>query len=471
MNLITLSWKNLKSKPLNTALSLVLFAIGVALISMMLLLSRQLNDKFMRNIDGINMVVGAKGSPLQTILSSVYHIDVPTGNIPYDQALKLASVRNFVEKAIPQALGDNYEGYHIVGTNYDYTRHYKAEIAEGKLWEKHMEVTLGASVARKAKLKIGDTFSGAHGLVNDGMHIHDTYKYVVVGIFKPNNTVVDQLIFTNIESVWLMHAEHDEENIEFEADAETHEGHDHAAGEAHDHEGHDHEGHDHAEADTSASAAHDHADHEDHDHAAHGQAEIPEFVSPEGKELTSLMIIYKKDSTGTVSTMAEFALTDFIDNHLKDLSYALPLREINRLMGITGIGQSALKWLAFIYVLISAFSIFITLYSSLKARKYELSLMRVMGASRAKLFMLIVLEGVLISALGVLLGIALSHGGMGILAYYLEDAYQYPFQGFFYFLKEEVYLIVGALVIGFLAALLPAWQAYRTDISRTLAEA
>ena len=207
MNLFKLSWKNLVSKPLNLGLSLLLVALGVGLTSILLLINKQFQDRLYNNIDGINMVVGAKGSPLQMILSSVYHIDVPTGNIPIKKT-KWIKKSKFISKAIPLALGDSYKGYRIVGTDHQLPEHYKVRMDKGKLWENDMQACVGSKVAQKLKLKIGSTFHGAHGLINDGMHVHETHSYKVVGIFDQSSTVIDQLILTNLSSVWRVHEDH-----------------------------------------------------------------------------------------------------------------------------------------------------------------------------------------------------------------------------------------------------------------------
>ena len=86
MNLVRLSWKNLTNKPWAMLLSVVLFALGVGLISLLFLLEKQLQDNFEKNLAGIDLVIGAKGSPLQLILSSMYHIDAPTGNVALKDA-------------------------------------------------------------------------------------------------------------------------------------------------------------------------------------------------------------------------------------------------------------------------------------------------------------------------------------------------------------------------------------------------
>ena len=157
MNILKLSWSNLKVKPLNTFLSLLLLTLGVALVSMLLILNKQLDEQFKRNISGIDMVVGAKGSPLQLILSSVYHIDNPTGNIPLEEAESLLK-NPMVKECIPLAYGDSYKGYRIVGSNKDYVSHYGVTLEEGKFWSNEYEVTAGAVVAKNLGLKIGDTF-------------------------------------------------------------------------------------------------------------------------------------------------------------------------------------------------------------------------------------------------------------------------------------------------------------------------
>jgi putative ABC transport system permease protein len=463
MNLFKLSWKNLISKPLSMGLSLVLVALGVSLTSILFLINKQFKDRLYNNIEGINMVVGAKGSPLQMILSSVYHIDVPTGNIPLKK-IKWLKKNQFVEQAIPLALGDSYEGFRIVGTEQSLAEHYEAELSEGKLWEKDMEATVGAKVAAKLNLKIGDTFYGAHGLVNDNMHVHETHAYKVVGLLKQSNTVLDQLILTNVASVWRVHEEHDHGEDEHDHD---HEGDDHGHNHDADEHKHNDHGHDHDHGDDGHS--HDNHGH-DHDHGhSHEAKEELAPISEEGKEVTAVLVRYAKDKQGKTSAMAATMLPKFIDETegLEELGYAIPAYELQRLMENMGLGAQFLYVLALIIIIISAFSMFISLYNSMKERKYEIALMRTMGASRLQLFFMVALEGLLIALFGALLGLLISHGGMGILSGYLESTYQYSFSALT-FLTAELYLFVGALGIGFVAALAPALQAYSTDISTTL---
>jgi putative ABC transport system permease protein len=197
------AWRNLRAKPLQTALSLALLAFGVGMVSLMLLTEKQVNDAFERNIKDIDLVLGAKGSPLQLILANVYHIDAPTGNILLSEAQKV--VRHpYIESGIPLAYGDNHEGYRIVGTEHSYAEHYGVEVAQGKLWEAPFEVTVGSKVAQALELTLGDTFYSAHGLT-DQTDIHKDKVFTVVGILEPSQSVVDQLILTPMQSIWDVH--------------------------------------------------------------------------------------------------------------------------------------------------------------------------------------------------------------------------------------------------------------------------
>lgn len=207
MQFLKLAVKNLFHKPLNLALSLILFALGVGLISFLLLFNAQLKEKFEANLAGIDLVIGAKGSPLQLILCNMYHIDNPTGNIKIKDAKPfLNPLHPLIKKAVPLSLGDNYRSFRIVGTNHNILSLYGGEIAAGTLWKKDLEVTIGATVAKKSGLKIGDDFVSSHGFDEDPDLAHDHAKFKVSGILKGTGTVLDQLILTNTASIWEMHA-------------------------------------------------------------------------------------------------------------------------------------------------------------------------------------------------------------------------------------------------------------------------
>ena len=196
-------WKNIVYKPMNAALCICLLLFGVGIITLLLLIQNQLEQKFQRDLKQVDLVVGAKGSPLQLVLSAIYHLDAPTGNINLGEANKLMNSPQ-VKEAIPLAYGDSYLGYRILGTTSAFIDKYEGEFTSGKAFARSMEVSLGADVAKVSKLKVGDVFYGTHGDSRNG-HVHEDHPYTVVGILEKTNTVLDRLVLCNIESVWSVH--------------------------------------------------------------------------------------------------------------------------------------------------------------------------------------------------------------------------------------------------------------------------
>ncbi len=380
--------------------------LGIAIISLLLLLGKQLQDKFAKNISGIDMVVGAKGSPLQLILSSVYQIDNPTGNVYLSDVQEIAQ-NPLVKEMIPLSMGDNYQGYRIVGTNKKYLEHFKAQFATGVLFKKELDVVLGAQVALNTGLKVGDTFSSSHGLDAEG-EVHGETQYKVSGILEFNNSVIDNLVLTSLNSVWNIHEHKEAEHSEEE-------------GEPHEVE----------ESDVSK------------------------------REITSALIKFR-------SPMGLMSMPRNINQNSK-LQAALPSIEVNRLFELLGIGIDGLQILAAVIMLISGISVFVSLYNSLKERKYEMALMLSMGASRTRLFLMLLLEGVLLALFGFVAGVVLSRIGIILISNQLSKKFHFDVNQM-NVQAGEIYLFIGALAIGILAAALPSINIYRLNISRTLAE-
>jgi putative ABC transport system permease protein len=203
MNSLRLVSAQLARRPLQTVLVVVLLALGIATLLVLAALRQQLSEQLTRDARGFDVVVGAKGSPLQLILSALYHVDVPTGNVPL-AALQTLRTQRLVKAAIPVSLGDNYRGFRIVGTEAALIAHYGAQLREGSLFRGKLDAVLGADVARATRLAVGATFFGTHGLASDGF-VHDDATYRVVGVLAPTGTVLDRLILTDLASVWFVH--------------------------------------------------------------------------------------------------------------------------------------------------------------------------------------------------------------------------------------------------------------------------
>ncbi|MEP0713704.1 MAG: FtsX-like permease family protein [Algoriphagus sp.] len=421
MNLFKLSWKYLTFRPLSTGLNVLLLALGLAIITVLLLIQDQFEKKMNQDAVGIDLVVGAKGSPLQLILAGVYHIDFPTGNIPMDEAQKLSRNR-LVKNIIPMALGDNYQGFRIVGTNHDYPGLYDAQLQNGQLWAKPYEVVLGAEVSEKSGYRVGDEFVGSHG-ISVGSHEHDAHKFKVVGVLERKGNVLDRLILTSVESIWFTHDEEGETEL--------------------------------------SDSTSNHTDH----HEAHLQDSVAIKGFPktdDSRELTTLLVQYR-------NPMAAIQLPRII-NSGTSMQAASPSFEMSRLFELLGVGITLLQGLAVVIIGISGLGIFIALYNSLKERKYDLAILRAIGPSRGQLLLLIFLEGIMLTLLGAILGILLGHSFLSVIISQNEQGVVGSLQPWI-FLKQELWIVVYALMVGVLASIIPAIAAYQTSIAKQLTKA
>lgn len=203
MKLLALAFRYLWARPLATVLNLLLLTLGLASITLVVLVGEQVNRAFQRDLQGIDLVVGAKGSPMQLILAGVFHIDVPPGNIALADVQALAR-KPQVAQVIPLSLGDSFRGFRIVGTTPDYIQHYEVPLAQGRGWAQAMEAVAGAQAAKAIGLAPGEQFVGNHGLGGGG-HAHGDTPYRITGVLAPCGCVLDRLILTSSESVWQVH--------------------------------------------------------------------------------------------------------------------------------------------------------------------------------------------------------------------------------------------------------------------------
>ncbi|HEX6112011.1 MAG TPA: FtsX-like permease family protein [Geminicoccaceae bacterium] len=426
MSLLGLSLAYIRARALNAALNLLLLALGVGMIVLLLLFSAQLEDRLTRDARGIDLVIGGKGSPLQLILSSIYHVDFPTGNIPLAEAERWAE-HPLVAEAMPLALGDSMAGFRIVGAEHAYARHYGAELYAGRLWQEPFEATLGALVASNTELGVGDRFVGSHGLAGGGP-AHGEQQYTVVGVLEPTASVLDRLVLTAVESVWLAHGMEPDEQEEHEATHDDEHGAE-LAGQTDEHD-------------------------DDRAPLAAGGADARPL------EITALLIRYE-------SPIAAVQLPRLV-NQESALQAASPAFETARLLALVGVGVDSLRGIGVLLIATAGLSVFIALSNAMQERRYDLAVMRTLGASRRQLFTQPLLEGLLLAGAGALLGILLGHAVAEALGRLLPEGRNMGLSGFTW-LPEELYVLLLALLVGLLAALLPAIQAYRTDIAAILA--
>jgi putative ABC transport system permease protein len=434
--MIRLALAYMRDRPLAVGLNALLLAIAVASLVLLLQFAEQAGERFERDARGIDLVVGAKGSPLQLVLSSVYHIDVPTGNIPLGELERLRSDPG-VARAVPLALGDNFQGFRIVGSDDQLLPLYGASMAKGRSFAKPAEAVLGSEVARRTGAKLGQKFVGSHGLETgeeDGQG-HDHAPFETVGILAPSGTVLDRLILTSVESVWdvhgISHDHHDEAGQDPEHNHADHADHD-------DHSGHDHD----------ADAAH--ADEHDEEAAMPG-------MEP---EITAVLVRYRNAS-------AAMRLPSQI-NRQSALQAAAPAAEAARLLGLFGSIIEGARLFGWLLALSAGLSLFVALWNATRAREGDLALLRVMGATPSTVFGTILIEGLLIAALGAVGGIVAAHGLIAAATASFPTLDELGLSAA-RILPGEAVILLAALAIGLVAALIPAIRIFRVDLATTLA--
>jgi putative ABC transport system permease protein len=397
MKTLFFAWRYLWSRPLGAALNLLLLSLGLASITFLLLVGAQLSKAFDRDLAGIDVVVGAKGSPMQLILSGVLHIDVPPGNVPLQAVNELAK-NPLVALIIPISLGDNFGGYRIVGTSTAYVDHYEAQLAQGALWTQPMQAVLGSTVAQRMGLQLGQTFVGSHGL-GAGGHTHGENAYTVVGILQPSGSVLDRLILTDTASVWKVHEDY-----------------------------------------TAV---------DDDDRK----------VMEEEREITMALVKYK-------SPMAALSFPRYV-NTSTEMQAAAPALEITRLLNMLGLGTDVLRAFAGVLLLTAGLSVFIALWSAVRERRTDLALLRMLGASPAKVATLLLCEALWLGLLAAVLGVLLGQGFTAALALFLSLDNSLLIGGMVW--PVGLWVVPAlALVVSVASAVLPTVAAYRVSVLRLL---
>jgi putative ABC transport system permease protein len=403
MKLLALAFRYLWARPLATVLNLLLLTLGLASITFVLLVSEQVQRSFQRDLAGIDLVVGAKGSPMQLILAGVFHIDVPPGNVKLADVQALAA-KPQIAQVIPISLGDSYRGFRIVGTTPQYLAHYKVTLAQGSAWSAPMETVLGAQAAQAMAMQPGARFIGGHGLAGGGAS-HAETPYVVTGVLAPCGCVLDRLILTSSESVWQVH-----------------------------------------EKPHAGAKAHDHADHAEED----------------DREVTMALVRYR-------TPLAAVSFPRYVNGET-DLQAAAPAIEVTRLLRMLGVGSEVLQGVGAVLLLTAALSVFIALWTAVRERRADLAMLRMLGASPARVAALLLAEGLWLAVLASVLGLALGHALAGLVGSVLAAQQSLPLSGAVW-LPQEAWIPAAALLTAGAAALIPAISAYRVDVAQLLQRA
>lgn len=464
MSLLQIAWRNMTQRGLSSALTLISLALGIALTVIVLAVYGIIEDAFRRNSAvGYNLVVGAKGSPLQLTLNTVYYLSRPIETIPYDEYLEFLPQDERIRQAslfdgqedvdqerdgkfapymfggfaIPVALGDYFGEFRVVATTpdfFDLLRHGPAvdeefTFAEGRNFVTDspengaFEAVLGSRVAQEMKVGIGDTIDPSHG-DPDG-HGHDV-AFKIVGILDPTGTPNDRAAFVNLEGFYLMDGHARVIETETEEDETTETG---------------------SAADTDGSEA------------ADGESLSYDPLPIKRRDLTAILL-------RTDGIMAA-KMGKTINKQLRTQA-AAPVGEITNLLeAIVGPLLQALLFITVVTCVVAAVGILVSIYNSMSDRKRDIAVMRALGARRDTVLAVILFESLLIAAGGAVLGWFVAHGGIYAAGGMIEDRTGVQVS-FFTVSQTELWVIPLVLGLAAVAGLLPALVGYRTDVAKNL---
>jgi putative ABC transport system permease protein len=408
--MIRLALAHIFDRPMPVLLNTLLIAFTGALLLTLASLSTHVNERFDRDMAGIDLVVSAKGSPLQVILSALFHVDAPTGNISFKTADKLAK-NPLVADAIPIAVGDQFRGFRVVGTTQDYVSLYNATASSGAIDIERENAVIGAAVARSLGMSVGQKFTVSHGLSGDGAPSHDAHPLSVRGILQPTGSVIDRLILTSLEAVWAAHG----------IEAENHHG------------------------------AHDGDDH------GHVHEEDADRGRP--PEVTALLIRY-------ASPLAAVQLPQAINNQT-DLMAAVPAYETGRLLRFLGASGDVVRLIIAAFAILGAFAIFSSLWSALEGREMDMALYRLLGAQPRHIFSLLLFEGAFTAALGALGAWAIARLCLWRLSAGIPSLADSGFSALETSAAEGM-IVIAIICIGAVAAIPAAIKAARISLERAL---
>jgi putative ABC transport system permease protein len=453
----TIIRRSLTSRWFSTITTCITVGVAVGLLLVLLMMRESGKKAFSRGSGDMHLLISADASPLVSILNGVFYANAPRRPITWAKYEQLGGSAPW-QYLIPVQLGDSYKGsIPVLATSTDFFTKFKPnpgeswELESGKFFDKSFEVVLGSQAARASGLKLGDTLALTHGSADSRsqgegagpVHVHDEFKYTVVGILGPTGGSHDRAMFTDLESSWLIHA------------------FDRIEREAHAHDDHDHDEHAHEE---EHDHDHDHA-HNDHDHA-HDHPEITTAdLTEEDRKITGMYArLITRDGSDTPANLPQV-----FDQLRRDTSItvAAPRQEIDRLFTIVGNIDRIFVAMGVVVLVSSGIGIMLALYNSMEQRRRQIAVLRVLGCTRGRIFGLVLTESAVLGMAGAVLGIAMSLIGVQLAAAAMKERVGLAIDPT---LPPQAAVIVaaGAVVLAAIAGIVPAVMAYKTAVVRNL---
>ncbi|MBR5415202.1 MAG: ABC transporter permease [Thermoguttaceae bacterium] len=474
MNLIKIALRSVQHRSLASGLTALSISLGVALVVTVLVINGVIGKTFRQGAQGYDLILGAKGSKLQLVLSTVFYNQEPLPPIPYRYYTLLNTSRYSaeVEAAIPIAMGDRYQGAPVIGTTPDYFK--KLIRPDGKPYSfmqgesfKNSDIyaaVVGYTTAKQHRIKLGDKIRFGH---NGGTRDDDLHEaFTVVGILDHTGSPNDRAVFVNLEGFYQQH-EGDEGPLKVDYSLLE------------------------AEKDARLGGAED---------APVEETEAGEDETPHERRLTAVLIVTKEQDAQVAATMSQIdqmmenqpgvsidetqliskhqrrkvvntavtALQPKLEGELLEAQAVAPVQEIAAFyQDVIGNIQYILILFAVQVIIVAGIGMMVSIYNSMNERRQEIAIMRALGARRVTVMSIILLESILLSLGGGILGVLIGHSLVWGLSPLIME-YSNVMVRFWDFQPAELILIPGLVAMASVVGYLPAVIAYRTDVAQSL---
>lgn len=414
---LSLALKSAFNRKITALLTIIAIAVSVLLYVGVERIRQSAEDSFSRTISGADLVVGARSSPINLILYSIFQIGDPTNNISWDSYQSIAQ-RPEVAWTIPMSLGDSHRGYRVVGTSQSFFEHYRygddepVKLAQGKAFADVFDAVLGADVAKALGYKVGDKIVLSHGLGEVSFSEHDDKPFHVSGILERTGTPLDRAVHVGLEAIAAIH-------VGWQSGAKT----------------------------PFANSA---------------TADRAREIDLTPKDVTAMII-------GLKSRPAVLRLQRTINVYRGEaLQAVIPGVALSQLWDVVGVVERMLSAISACVVGVGLIVVLVSILTSLNERRREMAILRAVGARPGHVFLLLVLEAVVLALLGSGIGLAVLYGALALLSPAILSATGVALGAIRPDLFDGVVVAVVVGAAGILAAF-PAWRAYRNALADGLA--
>ena len=399
---------------------------------------------FESTISGTDLIVGARSSPINLLLYSVFHIGDPTNAISWESYQAVAGAPG-VDWTVPISLGDSHRGYRVVGTDNRFFEHYDyaggrdlAFASGGALDDLHSAV-VGATVARELGYQTGTEIIVAHGGGEFSFVQHDAHPFTITGVLAPTGTPVDRSVFVSLRAIEAIHGggAHEEDIAASEDHPDSHA---HAGKDAHEHED-------------------EHGDEHEDEPGGGGETDAETGADPLQPDQISAFLVGLEHPSAALRLQRQ--INTYPDEPLQAI---IPGMTLVQLWSVVGAAERTLAAIAAFVVLAGLISILTSILTSLNERRREMAILRALGARPHHIFALLVSEAALIALAGAILGTGLTYGVLAAAQPMLEARYGILIAQMTPGLYDIAIIAAVTLGAAVLAAF-PAWRAYRNSLA------